>query len=247
MEDLLNLTSEEISEVPTEATTPNQDDEEDFQDGEEPVSIPDDSTIKLLDDIKTFAERFRSINKQIATYRSAVLALKAKFEVRQGYSGKVFLIDKVKMNWELYCQHSFGVGARRINQLMNDTDKPLDNPKPKKIAKKSVESIKLTPAPTTTTTTTFKVNDTVVQPTAPAVKDVGRCLQYANGAPVSSFALGDPYAHFYQFKSEPQTLAGELAAMLVEFDVDDTTLLDLLKKELKLQRKELAQTKAAGK
>ena len=53
----------------------------------------------------------------------------------------------------------------------------------------------------------------------------------------------DPYFHFHQFKDEPQTMASELAAMLLEFHLNEeqtTTVLDLLKKELKAQRKVLA-------
>jgi hypothetical protein len=53
----------------------------------------------------------------------------------------------------------------------------------------------------------------------------------------------DPYAYFEQFKDEPQTMASELAAMLLEFHLDEqqtTSLLDLLKKQLKAQRKALA-------
>jgi hypothetical protein len=53
----------------------------------------------------------------------------------------------------------------------------------------------------------------------------------------------DPYAYFEQFKDEPQTMASELAAMLLEFRLDEqqtTTVLDLLKKQLKAQRKALA-------
>lgn len=52
----------------------------------------------------------------------------------------------------------------------------------------------------------------------------------------------DPYFHFHQFKDEPQTMASELAAMLLEFHMDEqqtTTLLDLVKKQLKAQRKAL--------
>jgi hypothetical protein len=50
----------------------------------------------------------------------------------------------------------------------------------------------------------------------------------------------DPYAYFDQFRDEPQTMAGELAAMLLEFHMDEqqtAIILDLLKKELKAQRK----------
>jgi hypothetical protein len=50
----------------------------------------------------------------------------------------------------------------------------------------------------------------------------------------------DPYAYFEQFGDEPQTMASELAAMLLEFRMDEqqtSALLDLLKKELRAQRK----------
>ena len=53
---------------------------------------------------------------------------------------------------------------------------------------------------------------------------------------------GDPYFYFHQFRDEPQTMASELAAMLLGFNLDEqqtVTLLDLLKKELKAQRKQL--------
>jgi hypothetical protein len=59
----------------------------------------------------------------------------------------------------------------------------------------------------------------------------------------ADFDIGDPYLHFHQFRDEPQTMASELAAMLLEFHMDEqqtTTLLDLLKKQLKAQRKALA-------
>lgn len=53
----------------------------------------------------------------------------------------------------------------------------------------------------------------------------------------------NPYFHFHQFKDEPQTMASELAAMLLEFYSDEqqtTSLLDLLKEQIKLKRKALA-------
>ena len=64
-------------------------------------------------------------------------------------------------------------------------------------------------------------------------------------APKRTLDAKDPYAFFEQFESEPQTMASELATMLIGFDMDDTTLLAALKKELKTQRKELELAKAA--
>jgi hypothetical protein len=64
----------------------------------------------------------------------------------------------------------------------------------------------------------------------------------SEGEPVK-LSPKDPYAYYEQFKDEPQTMASELAAMLLEFRMDEqqtTTLLDLLKKQLKAQRKALA-------
>jgi hypothetical protein len=52
-----------------------------------------------------------------------------------------------------------------------------------------------------------------------------------------------PYFHFHQFRDEPQTLASELAAMLLEFQLDEqqtTSLLDLLREQINVQRKALA-------
>jgi hypothetical protein len=52
----------------------------------------------------------------------------------------------------------------------------------------------------------------------------------------------DPYEYFEQF--ETQTLASELATMIIGFDAldeDDAALLAALKRELRVQRRELAQ------
>jgi hypothetical protein len=59
----------------------------------------------------------------------------------------------------------------------------------------------------------------------------------------ADFDIDDPYFHFHQFRDEPQTMASELAAMLLEFRMDEQqtlTLLELVKKELRAQRKVLA-------
>ena len=56
----------------------------------------------------------------------------------------------------------------------------------------------------------------------------------------------DPYAYFEQFKSEPQTLGDELAAMLIEFGLDLYQIKDVLRYAEKDAKLTLGKTKAVA-
>jgi hypothetical protein len=113
-------TLEHISEVAEEVDEQVGDDQED--DIEHPVTQPDEVTLVLIDDAKKLGKRFQSLNKEIDVWRPTIIALKEKFRVTKGYEGIRIVVDGNGLFWGQFCEMYFGVGARRVNQLINDTD-----------------------------------------------------------------------------------------------------------------------------
>jgi hypothetical protein len=222
-------------------------DEYDEDDPEHPTQEPDEDTIRLFQECDKHADRFRSAADEIDTLKPIIIALKLKVGVmKKGYEGRRLIVDGHNaMLWSEYCQIKFNVTSHRMNQLMSDSDKEY-----KTVIGKSGKSDVEKPL--------FKkgyakaVEDWAFKGYVPPVSEHREDVpQEHRDNVVEMQAAPEPkpldprdfHAYFEQFKDEVQTLASELATMLIPYDMDDTTLLAALKKELKAQRKEIADTK----
>jgi hypothetical protein len=216
------------------------------EDPEHPTTEPDEETVKLFEECGKRSKAFRNAGDEIESLKPTVLRLKDKFGVKKGYEGRRLIVDGHNaLLWSEYCQITFNVTSHRMNQLMNAVDKDLgtvvrqqgkpdvEKPLYKKGYAKAVEDLAfkgyVPPVSEHREDVTQEHRDNVVEmQAAPEPKPLDP---------------KDPYAFFEQFKEEPQTMASEIATMLINFDLDDTTLLAALKKELKTQRKEIADSK----
>jgi hypothetical protein len=121
-------TSEIISEVDDMERIGKRIDPANEDDGdiEHPATQPDEATLKLIGEAIGFGGQFKSVYKQINAWRPTIIALKEKFKVTKGYEGIRIFVEGHAMFWNEFCEIYFGVGSRRINQLINEVDK-LDN------------------------------------------------------------------------------------------------------------------------
>jgi hypothetical protein len=244
MADELNeISTAEIAELEDEMEDVGGQDDDYVDDGVYHSIKPDATTKKLLAEIASNKDRFRSACDVIDQLRPSIIALKTKFKVRQGHKGIGIFIEECAQytQWNEYCQYMFGVTAHRMNQLLNEKDKPFaaavkkpdcEKPMFKKGYKAAVEE------------TVNKLEAAGIN-VAEALKTATPPQVTTREEPKPFIDPKDSYAFFETFKAEPQTMASELASMLIEFNMDDTQLIDALKKELKAQRKELAKAAKA--
>jgi hypothetical protein len=265
-EDELDGTSEIISEVAEddneEVGEEVSDDQED--DIEHPVTQPDEVTLVLIEDAKRIGARFQSVNKEIDVWRPTIIALKDKFRVTKGYQGIRIVVYGHPMFWNEFCETYFGVGARRVNQLINDSDKKdnrtvvtkpdSDKPLWKKGYTRAVEDLTakgMIVPPVSEHREPFTPQPMPMPklptPTRVTTIDVGKdnVVEIAQKRAIDET---DEYACFHRCDSL-QTLVVEIAVAcishpeIINDGQDDKMLLDLLKKELKKQRKEIADAK----
>lgn len=217
------------------------------EDREHPTTEPDEETVKLFEECAKHANRFRNAADEIEVLKPTIIRLKNKFGVKKGYEGRRLIVDgHNSMLWSEFCQVTFNVSAHRMNQLCNAVDKDnktvitqrgkpdVEKPLYKKGYAKAFEEMiaKGYAPPMSVDENREEHKDNVVE------------MQAAlEPKPLDPH---DPYAYFERFRDEPQTMASELATMLVGFNCDDTTLLAALKKELKAQRNEIAKSAKAG-
>jgi hypothetical protein len=200
--------------------------------------------------------------------RHTIAALKLQtFKVTKGDEGQLVELSVNKaLMWKDFVQTYFGVTARRINQLLDteevkaeraavlEAKQPFttETPAPVTHQEKDREQLGMV------------VNrlDSINKAVQQVVGDKPRWSQHEEYAEVINeaqkpsglvspeiaqiesagmnphFDRKDPYLYFSQFKSEPQTLGDELAAMLIEFGLDLYQIKDVLRyaeKDAKLQ------------
>lgn len=162
------------------------------------------------------------------------------FCIRQGSSGRAVVIGGVALSWEEYCVHTFGVGARRVNQLLEIDDRKDDRtvlPPVKKIhlTHEQLDAIKeqAYEAGIAAAAEARAESDEEEDETEAGAPEVVRNLEEAvNNSPIPEYpkAAGDrAYEYFAQFKDEPETMATEISAMLFDFGLDYATITRVLR------------------
>lgn len=241
LNEVSSFTPEEIAGLGEGETTNHQFGDHDDDPDDTTLVVPDDDTKKLLAKCAVHGVRFRSISKEIDAMRPDILALKQKFGVKQGYIGKRLVIDeRNSMVWNEYCLYVFGVTAGQMNRLLNASDDKADNvvppdPRQSKNYKLGLQDAQGAHAvwkrKQLAAGTIFK-SDCALPASVPETKP--------------AFDKPDPYAYWEQFREEPETLSGELVAMLVELGLDYQQMLrvaELMKKQAKAQVGQAQDTK----
>jgi len=93
--------------------------------------VPNDEESKLILAVNEAGTEYKKMHEKLTKLfdriRPSVLALKDNvFRVRKGVSGRAVAIGGIAVSWEEYCHHTFSVGARRINQLLEIDDRNDD-------------------------------------------------------------------------------------------------------------------------
>jgi hypothetical protein len=163
------------------------------------------------------------------------------FRVRQGTSGRAVVISGVALSWEEYCQHTFGVGARRINQLLEIDDRKDDRnvlPPVKKLhlTHEQLEAMLDAKYEEGISAGAEGVKDDSDaddedETEAGAPEDVRKLEDVINNSPVPEGhnAAGEAYEYFEQFKDEPETMGTEISAMLFDLGLDYATIKQVLR------------------
>jgi hypothetical protein len=164
------------------------------------------------------------------------------FRVRQGSSGRAVVIGGVALSWEEYCQHTFGVGARRINQLLEIDDRKDDRnvlPPVKKVhlTHEQLEAMLDAKYEEGVSAGAASVEDESDadggdETETGAPEAVRKLADVIADSPVPEYpkAAGDrAYEYFAQFKGEPETMGTEISAMLFDLGLDYATITRVLR------------------
>jgi len=203
---------------------------------------------------KEYKKMHEKLTKLFDRIRPSVQALKdSVFRIRKGVSGRAVAIGGIAVSWEEYCHHTFGVSARRINQLLEIDDRNDDRiviPPVKKVhlTHERLEAMldakyKEGISAATAGAGVEDESDTEVDDESEAgAPEVVRKLQdVINNSPLPEYpkASGDrAFEYFDQFKDEPETLATEISAMLFDLGLDYATI----KQVLRIVEKDAADT-----
>lgn len=218
--------------------------------------VPNDEESKLILAVNEGGAEYKRMHEKLTKLfdriRPSVQALKDNvFRIRQGTSGRAVVIDGVALSWEEYCHYTFGVGARRINQLLEIDDRKDDRnalPPVKKVHltheqleamldAKYEEGISAGAAAVDDDSDADEEDETEVG--APEV--VRNLADVIANSPVAEYpkAAGDrAYEYFAQFKDEPETMGTEISAMLFDLGLDYATI----KRVLRIVEKDAATT-----
>lgn len=206
--------------------------------------VPNDEESKLILAVDEAGTEYKKVHEKLTKLfdriRPSVQALKDNvFRVRKGTSGRAVAIDGMAVSWEEYCLHTFGVGARRINQLLEIDDRKDDHnvlPPVKKVhlTHEQLEAMldakyeQGVAAGTAGVGVEDESNTEVDDESEAGAPEVVRKLEdVVNNSPLPEYpkAAGDrAYEYFEQFRDEPETLGTEIASMLVELKLDLATI-----------------------
>jgi hypothetical protein len=209
--------------------------------------VPNDEESKLILAVDEAGKEYKKMHEKLTKLfdriRPSVQALKDNvFRVRKGVSGRAVAIGVIAVSWEEYCQHTFGVGARRINQLLEIDDRNDDRiviPPVKKhhLTEEQLQGMLDDKYEEGVTAGTTGVNDESdaedEDETEAGAPEVVRKLEdVINNSPVTEYPkpAGDrAYAYFEQFKDEPETMGTEISAMLFDLGLDYATIKQVLR------------------
>jgi hypothetical protein len=211
--------------------------------------VPNDEESKLILTVNEAGTEFKKVHEKLTKLfdriRPSVQALKDNvFRVRKGVSGRAVAIGEIAVSWEEYCHHTFGVSARRINQLLEIDDRNDDRiviPPVKKVhlTHERLEAMldakyKEGVSAAAAGAGVEDESDTEVddEPEAGAPEVVRQLEDVINNSPLPEYpkAAGDrAFEYFEQFKDEPETLGTEIASMLVELKLDLATIRRIFK------------------
>jgi hypothetical protein len=218
--------------------------------------VPNDEESKLILAVNEAGTEYKKMHEKLTKLfdriRPSVQALKDNvFRVRKGASGRAVDIGGIAVSWEEYCHHTFGVGARRINQLLEIDDRKDDYnvlPPVKKVhlTHEQLDAMldaKYEQGVAAGAAGVEDESDTEVDDEAEAgAPDVVRKLEdVVNNSPVPKYAkaAGDrAYEYFEQFKDEPETMGTEIASMLVGLKLD----LAAIRRVFKIAEKDATET-----
>jgi len=234
VEDLQNVLEREAAKG---LKTPDPDEVEHYDE-----VAPDEAQAALIARVLEGGKEFKVLHEKLTVLfdriRPDVQELKDNvFKVRRGSAGEEVLIGDTVMDWETFCFHCFGVGTKRINQLLEIADKEhgttvKQSPKvhltkddyQKAMDEKYAEGLAAAKAAN-------EADDESVVPDL--VQKLEQTLTHATTVADKS------YEYFHQFKDEPETYAMELSAMLIEHGLEFTTIERITKLMLKDAKKTL--------
>jgi hypothetical protein len=228
----------DLDDVPEMGAESKQIDEHDSE-----VVRPTPDQIKMIDEVTEVGQKeFKPVHEKLTTIfdriRPKVQILKNDvWKVRRGMPAIQVLVNDKPMTWDDFCRYAFGLGqtgkegsaSRRVNQLLEIDDKSTENLAP------PIPKIHLT------------------RPEYDARIEAAKNLGYEEG--VEAGAAGhddeeeepevvtkmkdtlkatklphdDPYKYFEGFIEEKETMATELAAMLVTFKLDAESIEQILR------------------
>jgi hypothetical protein len=201
--------------------------------------VPNDDESKLILAVDEAGTEYKVMHEKLTKLfdriRPSVLALKDNvFRVRKGVSGRAVVIGGIAVSWEEYCCHTFGVCARRINQLLEIDDRNDDRiviPPVKKyhLTEQQLQDMLDEKYEQGVGAGAAGVEDNEeADETAAGAPDVVRKLEdVITNSPVPNYpeAAGNrALAYFEQFRDEPETLGTEIASMLVGLKLDLATI-----------------------
>jgi hypothetical protein len=201
--------------------------------------VPNDEESKLIlavDEAGTeFKKEHEKLTKLFDRIRPSVQALKDNvFRVRKGTSGRAVAVGGIAMSWEEYCHYAFGVGARRINQLLEIDDRKDDHnvlPPVKKfhLTHEQLDSMLDAKYEQGVAAGAAGVadNDEADETEAGAPEVVRKLADVISDSPVPKYpeaAENRAFSYFEQFKDEPETMGTEIASMLVRLKLDLATI-----------------------
>lgn len=236
----LNVVSEELNNLPpvvasdilSEVT--HEDNPEPIEYYDEDVVVPDQETLELIEDVTKNAEEFKATHKKLKKLVDPhkIAALKVRFGVSQGVRGHSLLIGKMPMNWEDFVRFFYDCTPRHLNRLLNIEDEKPTNVRQPDPAKSRNYQLGYDSAEA-------KFEDWKRKQLAAGIVFKSDCaLPKSTPVATPAFDKQDPYAYWEQFREEPETLSGELVAMLSELGLDYQQMLkvvELMKKEAKAQ------------
>lgn len=183
-------------------------------DATDQLPINDAYTQTLIDEVLSYGNEFKAIyvklSKLFDNIRPQVQMLKDNvFKVTQGSEGVEININGTMMDWPTFCADVFGVGTKRVNQLLEIKDRghQLTSEPKKRVSMTEAE---------------FEQHIAEAREEGKKNADPAGSLQEVlNDLPIPA---DDVYAYFDQFKAEPQTLGTEISAMLITLGLDMDTI-----------------------